>query len=137
MTIGQTIETALTERPPSTTPAKAVEELTNVELATKDDEQRASTRIHWAYGTMVGSLLTGMDRISEPARSGLFFASVWGGGAILLTVLGLAPPPQRQKVRDLTTDLGHHAIYALSASAAFALFSKLAEGAAVARSVTR
>jgi len=137
MTIGQTIEMAITDRPPSATPAKAVEKLTRIELATAADEQRASTPIHWAYGTMLGALLAGLDRIPGPARTGLFFASAWGGGAMLLNALGLAQPPQDQKPRDLVTDIGHHAVYAVSAGAAFALFMSLAEDAATAKASDR
>lgn len=132
MTVGQAIEIAITDRPPSATPAKAVEKLTRIELATADDEQRASTPIHWAYGTILGGLLAALDRVPEPARTGLFFASAWGGSAVLLNALGLAQPPQNQKPRDLVTDIGHHAVYAISAGAAFALFINLAEDATTA-----
>ncbi len=137
MTIGQKAEMALTTRPPSSTPAKAVEKVAGVELETADDKQRASTPIHWAYGTALGAILAGLDRIPEPARTGLFFASAWGGGAMLLNGLGLATPPHRQKSRDLATDISHHAVYALSAGGAYALFRNLAEEAATARTTDR
>jgi hypothetical protein len=127
MTLGQKAEMTLTRRPPSTVPAEAVEEVSGVELETKADERRASTPIHFAYGTALGGALAALDEVPEPARTAVFFALAWGGGAALLTTLGLAKPPTQQKPAEVATDLGHHLVYALAAGAAYAALTRFSE----------
>ena len=119
MTLGQHVEMAVTRRKPSRSPARAVEELGNVELASRGDERRASVPVHFAYGTTLGLGLVALEPIREPWRTALFFAAVWGAGVALLTSLGLASPPHRQRPGSLATDLGHHIVYAVTASLAF------------------
>jgi hypothetical protein len=126
MTLGQKAEMALTKRPPSATPAKAVEKMAQVDLD-GEDEQRASTPIHFAYGTALGGALALLDEVPEPARTASFFALAYGGGAALLSGLKLAPLPTEQKPAEVATDLGHHLVYALSAGAAYALLTRFVE----------
>lgn len=127
MTLGQKIEMALTKRPPSTVPAKAVEKVANVDLADEEDEKCASTPVHYAYGTALGGSLALLDDIPEPMRTAAFFGLAYGGGAALLTGLKLAPPPTEQKPSEIATDVGHHLVYALAAGGAYALLTRLAE----------
>lgn len=127
MTLGQRAEMKLSGRASSPTPAKAVEKVSGVELASDADEQRASWPIHFGYGTLVGGALAGLDDVPEPVRTGTFFALAWRVGASLLSGLKLAPPPSEQKPAALATDLGHHLVYAVSAGTAYAWLSRLAE----------
>jgi hypothetical protein len=127
MTLGQKLEMALTRRPPSTTPARAVEKVAGVDLDSAEDEKRASTPIHYAYGTALGGTLALLDEVPEPLRTAVFFGLAYGGGAALLSGLDLAPPPTRQKPAEVATDVGHHLVYAVTAGAAYALFTRLAE----------
>ena len=126
MTLGQKLEMALTRRPPSKVPAKAVEKVARVDLD-EGEEQRASTPIHYAYGTALGGALALLDDVPEPARTGTFLALAYGGGAALLSGLGLAPPPTEQEPGDIATDVGHHLVYALGAGATYALLTRAAE----------
>ena len=126
MTLGQKAEMALTGRSPSATPAKAVEKVADVELDSDADKQRASTPVHFAYGTALGGLLGVMDDVPEPARTAGFFALAWGSGAALLTLLKFAPPPWQQEPADVTTDVGHHLVYAASTGVAYGLLTRMA-----------
>ena len=128
MTLGQKAEMAVTKRPASKAPAQAVEKVSGVELASEAEEKRASMPIHFAYGTALGGALAGLDGLREPARTGIFFATAWAGGAALLNALGLAKPPDEQEPAKLATDLGHHFVYAVSAGAAYALLTHFARG---------
>lgn len=122
MTIGQKAEMVATGRAPSPTPSKAVEEVTGIELS-KDAEQRASTPIHFAYGTALGAGLAALHGVKEPLRTLGFFAGAYGSGQLLLTQLGLAKPPQEQEPVELATELGHHLVYAATAGLAYSALS--------------
>lgn len=122
MTLGQKAEMAATGREPSTTPSKAVEEVSGVDL-TEQQEERASTPIHYAYGAALGAGLAALDGVEEPARTMAFFAGAYGGGQLLLTQLDLAKPPHKQEAAELVTELGHHLVYAVSAGLAYRALS--------------
>ena len=124
MTLGQKAEMALTRRPPSKTPAKAVETVSGVELARVSDELRASNLVHVGYGTALGAVLAAGDRLPAPSRTAAFFALAWAGGSAMLTLLRLAKPPQEQATQDLLTDIGHHAVYAATAGTTYALLRR-------------
>ncbi len=126
MTLGQHVEMRLSGRRPSRSPARAVATLGDMELASPDEERRASVPVHLAYGTALGIGLVALDRIKEPWRTAAFFAAVWGAGAALLGGLGLARPPHRQDRRTLATDLGHHAVYAATAGLAYGAANRFA-----------
>ncbi len=127
MTLGQRTEIAISGREPSRSPAKAIEKIGHVELADRGDEERASIPIHFAYGTSLGIGLVVLERMREPWRTAVFFSAVWTAGAALLTGLGLAKPPHRQRPRDLAVDLGHHAVYATTAALAYRAANWFAE----------
>ncbi|RST30472.1 hypothetical protein HMF7854_06230 [Sphingomonas ginkgonis] len=121
MTLSQKAEMALTGRPESTTPAKAVEQVSGVALKDETAEKRASVPVHWAYGTALGTALAGLEPLPTAARTPAFFGLAWGSGAALLSRLRLAKPPADQDGRELAIDLGHHLVYATGASLAYAL----------------
>lgn len=122
MTLGQRIEMAASGREPSTTPSKAVEKVSGISLG-EEFEARASTPIHFAYGTALGTAYAALDGVKEPLRSLGFFAGAYGGGQLLLTELGLSKPPSRQEPVELATDVGHHLVYAAATGLAYSALS--------------
>jgi hypothetical protein len=125
MLLSQKAEAAITQREASATPSKAIEAVSGVDLL-ESDEQALATPVHLAFGTALGLGLAAMTKVPEPTRGGLFFAGAWGAGAALITGLGLSDPPTRWDAKKLAIDLGHHAVYAASAAAAFFGLRKLA-----------
>lgn len=126
MTLGQMAEISARRRNHSTTPAKAVEKVTGVELADEKDKKKASNYIHFAYGTGLGLGLALLDRVKEPLRSVLFGAGVWSLGVAMLRSLRLAPPLRDQKPAEVATDIGHHIVYAAASGAAYSAVRELA-----------
>jgi hypothetical protein len=126
MSLSQKAEIALTRRPPSKTPAEAIETLTGTEIEDERAEQQLSTAGHLAFGTGLGLGLAALERVPEPARGLAFFAGAWSAGTALITGLGLSDPPTRWDAKKLATDLGHHAVYAAASAAAFLGLRRLA-----------
>lgn len=124
MTLGQKIEMAFSGRPSSKVPAKAVEKVAGTELAHPRDELRASTLIHFGYGTGLGAVLAAGDALRPPVRTAAFFGFAWSGGAALVSGLGLAKPPYRQDAGSALTDVGHHLVYAVTAGTAYSLLRR-------------
>jgi len=127
MTLGQMAEMKARGRKPSTTPAKAVEEVSGVDLADRKDEEKASTYVHFAYGTGLGLGLALLDRVKEPWRSVLFGTGAWALGVTMLRSLRLEPPLAEQKPAQLATDIGHHIVYAAACGAAYSGLRRIAE----------
>ena len=125
MLMSQKAEMAITNRDPSTSPSKAVEKVTAVDLS-ETDEQTLSTPIHLAFGTALGLGLAALTKVSEPARTGLFFAGTWSAGNGLLVALDLSDPPTRWDAKRLAIDVAHHAVYAAGAAATFLGLRRLA-----------
>ena len=125
MLLSQKAEAAITRRGASTTPSKAVEKVSGVDLP-ESDEQALTTPIHLAFGTALGLGLAAMAKVPEPARGALFFAGAWSAGSALVTGLDLSDPPTKWDAKTLAIDLGHHAVYAASAAAAFLGLRRLA-----------
>ncbi len=51
--------------------------------------------------------------------SAMHFGALWGSDAALYAALGIAPPPWRWSARELATDMGNKAVYALATGAAY------------------
>jgi len=126
MTLSQKAEMAITQREASDTPAKAVQTITGVDVPDPKQEQDLSTAAHVAFGTGLGLGLAALAKVPEPARGVAFFAGAWGAGTALITALGLSDPPTRWGGNKLAIDLGHHAVYAATAAAAFVELRRLA-----------
>lgn len=122
MTAAQRAEMKMTGRSGSTTPAKGVEEVLDVEPEDKQAEKTLSQETHWAYGTALGGLCglvaSALDD-SEPATGATFFALAWGGGMVMLPSLGIAPPPTQWGKKSLAMDAGFHIVYASATAAAY------------------
>jgi hypothetical protein len=126
MTLSQSAEMALTKRAPSKTPAKAIERLSGAPALGAEREGALSNAGHFAFGTALGLGLVALAPVPEPARGAAFFAGAWGAGTALITGLGLSDPPTKWDADKLAIDLGHHAVYAATAAAAFFGLRRLA-----------
>lgn len=130
MSFAQRAEMRLTGRAASKMPAKAVEILANVAPRNERQEQKLSTAGHLVFGTSMGLGLAAFARMPGVARGLSLFAGAWGVGTGVIMALGLSDPPTRWSGKELATDLAHHAVYAASATAAFAGLRRLAGASA-------
>lgn len=122
MTAAQRVEMKLTGRNRSTTPAKAVEKVLDVEPSDQQAEQTLSQTVHWAYGTALGGLcglVASVLNDREPATALVFFGLAWGGALVMLPSLRVSPPPTQWGKKSLLTDAGFHVVYASATSAAY------------------
>jgi hypothetical protein len=121
MTVSSTLEMRARRRPPSLTPAKAVETVLEVEPKDEAAEQRLSNLAHWAYGTSWGAVRGLIDvlGVRGAAAAALHFAAVWGAAIVMLPSLRVAPPPAECGAEELAIDGFHHAVYAGATSAAY------------------
>lgn len=127
MTIVQQAEMKRTGRQPSTTPAKAIEKVTGVDVP-PEKEMRVSNAVHWAYGSSWGIVRAALAAVGLRgiAATGAFFGLVWGTAAVMLPALHVAPPVRQWKKKEIAHDALHHAGYAIATSAAFRLLERRA-----------
>ena len=121
MTASAAVEMHVRHRPPSTTPAKAVESILEVEPTTAKAETRLADLTHWSYGTAWGGVrgLIGAIGFHGPLAAVLHFATTWGTELLILPRLGVTPPVAEWGSTELGIDALHHAVYATATSAAY------------------
>jgi len=126
MTASSMIEARMTGRPPSTTPADAVERVVGIEPEGQEEEQRLSNLAHWAYGTGWGlpRAMLGAIGLSQALATAAHFLAVWGAELIMLPRLGITPPASEWKQGDLLKDAWHHAVYATAAGITYSLLDR-------------
>jgi hypothetical protein len=114
MTVSSTIEAKLRGRALSTAPAKAAAKVLGIaEFEDARAQARFSDLVHWGYGTGWGVALgllrtVGFSpRVAAPAH----FAAVWGGAAVMLPALEVAPPVPFWETEDIAIDVFHHLVY--------------------------
>jgi len=117
ITISQMIEMRLTKREPSDAPVKVAEETVSVKPASKDEKEKLSQELHWAYGTSWGVArglisLTGLK--GWPATL-VHFGAIWGTSMVMLPMFNAAPPLKEQDAKAIAIDGFHHAVYAVAA----------------------
>ncbi len=122
MTLSSTAEMKLRGRAPSSAPADAAAKVLGVEPRGDQEKARFSTVVHWAYGTGWGAVrgLLGAFGIRGPLAAGAHFAAVWGSELTTLPALGVAPPVKEWGAAEIAVDAGHHLVYAVSTSLAYA-----------------
>lgn len=123
------------QRPPSTSPGRAVVRLLQL-VGGPDVTGRAlavlSSWVHYVYGIAWGLVLW---VLMDPALGGLgvaaalpaFLGIVWGAEQVHLPLLGIAPPSWRWGVREVLIDLWHHAVYASGAVGGWVLVGVVAD----------
>ncbi len=122
MTVSSTIEQKLRRREASTAPARAAEKLLGIETFKSDGaERRFSTLVHWGYGTGWGALRGLLRAIGLPpaAATAGHYAAVWGGAAVTLPALEVAPPITTWGRKEVAIDAWHHLVYAVATGLAY------------------
>jgi len=133
MTVSSTVEARLRHRPSSTAPARAAEKVLGIEEFADDAaENRFSNLVHWGYGTGWGVArgLLGSVGLRPAVAAPLHFAGMWGGAAVMLPALGVAPPVTRWGREEVGIDLLHHLVYAGATGAAYGLLTRTRNGSA-------
>jgi hypothetical protein len=127
MTVSSTIEQKVRQRPASSAPAKAAEKVLAIEKFESDAaERRFSTLVHWGYGTgwgVVRGLLRAAGVSPKLATAG-HFSAIWGGAAVMLPTLDVAPPITLWGRKEIAIDIWHHLVYALATAASFELLNR-------------
>jgi hypothetical protein len=127
MTVSSTLEARLRRRAASTAPARAAEKVLGIAgFADDGAEARFSNLVHWGYGTGWGVArgLLGAAGLPTPAAAPVHFAAMWGGAAVMLPSLGVAPPIGRWGRTEVGLDLFHHVVYAGATGAAYELLTR-------------
>jgi hypothetical protein len=126
MTVSSTVEAKLRGRKASDAPAQAAGKVLGVKPVGEAESQRFSTLVHWAYGTLWGSvrgLLAALGISGTPA-AGAHFAAVWGSEVVMLPTLGVAPPVTQWGSKEVAIDAWHHLVYAAATSLAYAFLDR-------------
>ncbi len=127
MTISSTIEAKLRKRQSSTAPAKAAAKVLGI--ASFEDaraQARFSDLVHWGYGTSWGVALGVMRAVgfSPKLAAPAHFAAVWGGAAVMLPALEVAPALPFWATEEIAIDLFHHLVYVGATSLAYQRLSR-------------
>jgi hypothetical protein len=122
MTVSSTLEMKLRGRAASTAPADATAKVLGIERF-RDDAAKArfSNLVHWGYGSAWG-VVHGLLRLAglPPAKAtAAHLAAVWGNEAVMLPVLGVAPPFWTWGAEEVAIDVWHHVVYATATAVAY------------------
>jgi hypothetical protein len=115
MTLSSTLEMNARGREPSSAPADAAAKVLGIQGFVDDAaKQRFGTLVHWGYGTGWGVVraLLGLAGLPPAAATAAHLAAVWGGEAIMLPSLGVAPPFWTWGAEEVAIDVLHHVVYA-------------------------
>jgi hypothetical protein len=117
ITISQMIEMKITKRKPSEAPVKVASRAAGVKPADKEQKEKVSHEIHWAYGTIWGVArgLVALTGLKGALATAAHFVAVWGTSMILLPKFKAAPPVTEEDARTIAVDGFHHALYATTA----------------------
>jgi hypothetical protein len=127
MTVSSTLEMKIRGRPPSSAPAKAAEKVLGIErFESPEAESRFSNLVHWGYGTGWGAVRGLLDALGLPpgAATAVHGALVWGGAAVMLPKLQVAPPISEWGAEEIAIDVFHHAVYATGTGMAYELMDR-------------
>ena len=123
MTVSSTLEQKAREREASTAPADAAMKLLGIESFCDDGaKSRFSNAVHWAYGTAWGVPRALLDRagLSPAAATAAHGGALWGSEQVMLPALGVAPPLWEWGAAEVAIDAGHHLVYTVATSLAYA-----------------
>ncbi len=120
MTAAQLLEMKARRRPPSKTPAKALEQVLGLELEDERRELQLAQAVHFAYGTAWGAaygLLA--SRLTAPTAAAGHYLAVVGTALGVLPALGLMSSPREWSRVELALDLAHHAVYVAAVASTY------------------
>lgn len=127
MTASSTIEAKVRGREPSSAPAEAAAKVLGIKVFTDDGaKERFSTLVHWAYGTGWGAArgLMGAAGLSSKVTTPAHFLSIWGGAAVMLPTLDVAPPITMWGKEEIAIDAWHHLVYAVATGLAYEVLDR-------------
>ena len=81
----------------------------------KEGKQKGGPIVHYAFGTLMGSLYGGLVALSDSAKAGA--GTAFGTGLfiaadeIMVPALGLSKPPTQQAISDQLTHYAAHLVY--------------------------
>ena len=133
MTVSSTLEQHLRGRAASTAPADATAKVLGIaEFSTPAAKNRFSNLVHWGYGTGWGVArgLLGAAGLPTPVAAPVHLASMWGGAAVMLPALGVAPPVTTWGREEVGIDLFHHLVYAGATGLSYGLLTRARIGSA-------
>jgi hypothetical protein len=118
ITLSQLIEMKITKREPSEAPVKVVSETVGAKPAHKEDKEKLSQEIHWAYGTAWGISrgIIGLTGLKGLPAALVHFGAIWGSSLIILPQFKAAPPITEEEPKAIAIDAFHHAVYAVTAT---------------------
>jgi hypothetical protein len=122
LTSSSALEAKLRDRGSSSAPADAASKVLGVEPT---DPARFSNLVHWSYGTGWGIArgVIALAGLRGPKATAAHFATVWGWSLVMLPALDVAPPVWQQPPQEVAIDALHHAVYATTTSAAYAVLA--------------
>lgn len=125
MTVSSMVEEKLRGRPPSSAPADAAAKVLGIEdFASDEAKSRFSTGVHWAYGTGWGVARALLGKVLPPrAATAAHFVAVWGGQAVMLPALGVAPPITDWGAEEVAIDAFHHVVYVTATGFSYQLLN--------------
>lgn len=121
ITLSQYIEMKITKRGPSEATVKVAGEVTGIKPKNKAVKEQVSQEIHWAYGTAWGIArgLVGLTGLKGLPAAAVHFAAIWGTAMVMLPKFNATKPIPEQDPKDIAIEGLHHAVYALTAGAAY------------------
>jgi len=121
MTVVSTAEAKLTGRGASSTPADAGGTVLGVRPKDEEGETRFSNIMHWAYGSAWGGFrgILGQFGLRGPVAAVAHLGSLWAGDQVVLPATGAAPPAWKWSMKEIGTDLAHHAVYVAATGVAY------------------
>src|SRR3954452_23545831 len=124
MTVSSTLEQKTRGREASTAPADAAMKVLGIEGFCDDAAQsRFSNLVHWAYGSGWGvpRALLARAGLRPAAATAAHGGALWGSEQVMLPALGVAPPLWEWGAAEVAIDAGHHVVYTVATSVAYAL----------------
>lgn len=124
MTVSQLVEIRITKRPSSHTPAIAAFKILRLNFGVLTEKQKAIATyiVHFSYGIFWGfplALFYLFGVIGFWTVTISYFFIVWIQGLIIVSLLGVAPPPWSWGAKAILTEMTHKAVYAFAATAVF------------------
>jgi hypothetical protein len=125
ITLSQAVEMSLTGRPPSSTPAEAVEKVLGIRAVDEEHKAQLAQMVHWGYGTAWGLFRGFLDLLGlQGAEASVVHGIViWGAATALLPELEVAPPAREWPVKMHAIEGTHHFVYALAVGLAYDLMT--------------
>jgi hypothetical protein len=118
MTAGEQVEQALTKRPDSFVPARALRGLLGRPASDAPQSPLWNHAMHWGTGALLGALRGVWSAVGMrgAAATGMFAVVRLAFDQTVENVTGVGAPPSSWPKREVAVDLLHKAVYAVATS---------------------